>query len=309
MNNSHHSWNSEADNISGVCSNSSYLSNNEKGSNNCGIFMGGTTKVGFDDIIGNFQSSTNTKDVEDDVRKVYKFLKEQKGKKEISSNEPFLSLCGQFGTLVSKPSNQIQELVFDGSSPDFVGFAERESTMPWLISHIIDLKTLKSAKTMSRPNGGQAIHYGRSLLRRSPQSLRSAVVVCHIYSQGGTFYRLSRERNILFTEFADLAGVARALTRLLRTPPQYLGLNMDATHNKLWSIFEPLVPAWHGGSSLVFCELGSVFNQYIPEEDHTDDKWIAKVSQNSCADECAHLLEMYGPENYRFISLNYLNPE
>eukprot|EP00602_Paraphysomonas_sp_CaronLab_P005695 CAMPEP_0185031474 /NCGR_PEP_ID=MMETSP1103-20130426/18976_1 /TAXON_ID=36769 /ORGANISM="Paraphysomonas bandaiensis, Strain Caron Lab Isolate" /LENGTH=360 /DNA_ID=CAMNT_0027567017 /DNA_START=403 /DNA_END=1485 /DNA_ORIENTATION=+ len=157
------------------------------------------------------------------------------------------------------------------------------------------------------PNRRQAIHYGRSLLRRSPRSLRSAVVVCTIHSQGGTFYRLSHERNILCTELADLAEVAHALTRLLMTPPQYLGLNMEVIHNnELWSIFEPLVPVWHGGCSLVFRESRSIFNLYIPEEsdDDRNDKWIAKVSLNSCAEECVHFVELYGAENYRFISLN-----
>ena len=260
---------------------------NVKGSN-CGIFMGGTTKVKFNEIIVIFQL-TNTLDVEDAVRKVYKCLKAQNFGKDVSSYEPFLTLCRDIGTPVRKPSKRIQDFMFDGSPP------ERESIMPWSIAHVIDLKSLTSAKS-----AGQAIHYGRSLLRRS----RSAAVVCHIYSQGGTFYRLSRGQNILCTEFAALAGVADALTRLLMTPPQYLGLNVDAAQNELWSIFEPLVPVWHGGSSLVFCKSGSVFDKYIPADDHTDDTWIAKVSQNSCADECAHLNEMYGPENYHFISLN-----
>ena len=299
MNNSHNSRDTTTDYTYGVSFNYSYMLN-VKGSN-CGDFMGGMKNVAFKDILGgNFQLPTYPT-FRDKTKLIYKFLQTQGKNKDGSYYKQFCSLCEEIGTLVKQPSNEMKNILFDGSSPDFVGLYLDDSLMPWSIAYTIDWESLTGE---SRLYGEHVIEYGKSLLRRSPQVLRTAVVVCSIHSNGGVFYRLSRDHEILRSKLFGMADVAAALFQLLMASPQDLGLNIEAINSESWSIFQHITPKWHGGSSLIFCEQSTIFEKYIPEYCSDNKKCVAKVSKISCVEECAHLTTLYAAEGYYFLSLN-----
>ena len=223
-----------------------------------------------------------------------------------------MTLCSDIcpSAAIRQPTSLLQTLLFDSTSPDYIGPAVSDtSVMPWLIAHVIDMKSSKAANKVSReprPKAGQVIHYAKSLMRRSPESLRFAAVVCHIHPSGGVFYRFKREGPILCSEMSDLTDVAIALTSYLMTPPQYLGINIDICHHDMWSVFLRLTPVSHGGSALVFREKKRDFGSLIPRDSespqHDDEQWIGKVSQTSCVDECVYLKSLYEQDGFQFHS-------
>mmetsp|Transcript_18168 Transcript_18168/g.26633 ORF Transcript_18168/g.26633 Transcript_18168/m.26633 type:complete len:90 (-) Transcript_18168:992-1261(-) len=72
--------------------------------------------------------------------------------------------------------------------------------MPWLITLIIGMKTLKAANKESResrPNACQAIHHAKSLMRRSLESLH-LLQLCATFIQEVESFIVSLEKDQFF---------------------------------------------------------------------------------------------------------------
>lgn len=217
--------------MASTCANSSYLSI-EKGSN-CGVFHGGVKHVTFNKIVqGESTYSTLPLQQKAGLLKMMSiFLRDQAGL-EKKSYQPFIVICGQVGVRIVAPGESCpgcRNMVFDNSLPEFIVYSGVNYLLPWKITHIVDFESLKSPKDSSRelrPSAGQALHYANSLLRRTPESLRHAVVICHVHPNRGIFYRVSRTEKILCTEISGFRSLADALLTFLTASPMSIGFNV-----------------------------------------------------------------------------------